>query len=159
MHTHIDTHCLFTLQVLLYAGPAVSGGCTILFRIYTAYLAHTHADTHCLFTLQVLLYAGPAGLKVAKVAEAAKAMGLVASDWDVNKSSRASQISNAIRHTDSFTHVGDHRYAIATFPGVQHVPLKEKGTLPSLSSLLNSCMTWSWLHAVRHHGHVPLLKF
>ncbi|KAL0026237.1 hypothetical protein WJX77_004600 [Trebouxia sp. C0004] len=75
-------------------------------------------------TYKVLLHAGPVGLKVSSVVQAAKAMGLVASDWVSNKSSRSSQISNAIRHTDIFTHVGDHRYAIAGFPGVQHVPLK-----------------------------------
>ncbi|KAA6423337.1 MAG: hypothetical protein FRX49_06789 [Trebouxia sp. A1-2] len=75
-------------------------------------------------TYKVLLHAGPVGLKVSKVVEAAKAMGLVASDWVSNKNSRSSQISNAIRNTDMFTHVGDHRYAIAGFPGVQHVPLK-----------------------------------
>ncbi|DBA95241.1 TPA: hypothetical protein ACH3X3_013138 [Trebouxia sp. C0006] len=75
-------------------------------------------------TYKVLLHAGPVGLKVSKVVEAAKAMGLVASDWVSNKNSRSSQISNAIRNTDMFTHVGDHRYAIAAFPGVQHVPLK-----------------------------------
>ncbi len=78
----------------------------------------------------MLLHAGPEGLKVSKVAESAKAMGLVASDWVSNRNSRSSQISNAIRNTDMFTHVGDHRYAIAAFPGAQHVPLKPtQGTL------------------------------
>lgn len=94
----------------------------ILHMSYLSYSACTRA-------MQVLLHAGPVGLKVSKVVEAAKAMGLVASDWVSNKNSRSSQISNAIRNTDMFTHVGDHRYAIAAFPGVQHVPLKpQQGT-------------------------------
>ena len=56
----------------------------------------------------------------------AKDMGLVAADWVTgeNRNSRSSQISNAIRHSDLFTHVGDHKYAIAKFPGVESVPLK-----------------------------------
>lgn len=90
--------------------------------------------------MQVLLHAGPVGLKVSSVVQAAKAMGLVASDWVSNKNSRSSQISNAIRNTDMFTHVGDHRYAIAGFPGVQHVPLKpQQGTpqVPPSQLLLN----------------------
>jgi len=82
--------------------------------------------------MQVLLHAGPVGLKVSKVVEAAKAMGLVASDWVSNKNSRSSQISNAIRNTDMFTHAGDHRYAIAAFPGVQHVPLKPQQGTPQV---------------------------
>ena len=82
--------------------------------------------------MQVLLHAGPVGLKVANMVQAAKAMGLVASDWVSNKNSRSSQISNAIRNTDVFTHVGDHRYAIAGFPGVQHVPLKPQQGNPQV---------------------------
>lgn len=76
--------------------------------------------------VQVLLHAGPAGMKVAKIVETAQALGLVAADWVKadNKNSRSSQISNAIRNTDVFVHVGDHRYAIATFPGIEPVPLK-----------------------------------
>ena len=78
------------------------------------------------FCAQVLLHAGPAGMKVAKIVETAQALGLVPADWVKadNKNSRSSQISNAIRNTDVFVHVGDHRYAIATFPGIEPVPLK-----------------------------------
>ena len=88
--------------------------------------------------VQVLLRAGPAGLKVAKVAESAKDMGLVPSDWVSNKNSRSSQISNAIRNTDVFVHVGDHRYAIASFPTVQMVPLKSFPGM--LLSKMTTCM-------------------
>ena len=65
-------------------------------------------------------------MKVAKIVETAQALSLVAPDWlkPDNKNSRSSQISNAIRNTDVFVHVGDHRYALAVFPGVEAVPLK-----------------------------------
>lgn len=72
---------------------------------------------------QVLLYAGPAGLKVAKIVEKAVSFGLVAPDWVQNKNSRSSQVSNGIRNTDLFVHIGEHHYAIAALPGVKEVPL------------------------------------
>ena len=65
-------------------------------------------------------------MKKAHIVDKAKDMGLVAADWvtEENRNSRSSQVSNAIRHSDLFTHVGDHKYAIASFPGVQPIPLK-----------------------------------
>ena len=74
--------------------------------------------------LQVLLHAGPKGLKVAQILDAVCSLGLVAEGWADNRASRASQISNAMRNTPLFVHVGDHKYAIAAFPGVHLVPLK-----------------------------------
>lgn len=74
--------------------------------------------------VQVLLRAGPQGLKVAQILDAACNMGLVRENWADNRASRASQISNAMRNTKLFVHVGDHRYAISKFPGVQLIPLK-----------------------------------
>ncbi|KAL3156973.1 hypothetical protein ABBQ38_001230 [Trebouxia sp. C0009 RCD-2024] len=73
---------------------------------------------------KVLLRAGPKGLKVAQILDAACDLRLVEEGWASNRASRASQISNAMRNTPLFVHVGDHKYAIATFPGVQLVPLK-----------------------------------
>ena len=83
--------------------------------------------------VQVLLRAGPQGLKVAQILDAACNMGLVKENWAENRASRASQISNAMRSTKLFVHVGDHRYAISRFPGVQLIPLKPA---PGTSSLL-----------------------
>ena len=74
--------------------------------------------------VQILLRAGPQGLKVAQILDAACNMGLVPGHWANNRASRASQISNAMRNTKLFVHVGDHRYAISKFPGVQLIPLK-----------------------------------
>lgn len=74
--------------------------------------------------MQVLLRAGPKGLKVAQILDAACNLGLKPEGWADNRASRASQISNAMRNTPLFVHVGDHKYAIATFPGVQLVSLK-----------------------------------
>ncbi|KAL3146375.1 hypothetical protein ABBQ32_003061 [Trebouxia sp. C0010 RCD-2024] len=73
---------------------------------------------------KVLLRAGPKGLKVAQILDAACSLRLVEEGWASNRASRASQISNAMRNTPLFVHVGDHKYAIAAFPGVQLVPLK-----------------------------------
>ena len=74
--------------------------------------------------VQILLRAGPQGLRVAQILDAACNMGVVKENWAENRASRASQISNAMRNTKLFVHVGDHRYAIARFPGVQLIPLK-----------------------------------
>ena len=98
----------------------------------------SHRDTKSATCLQVLLRAGPHGLKVAQILDAACNMSLVAPDWASNRQSRASQISNAMRNTHLFVHVGDHKYAIANFPGVQHVPLKTSQGIAEPSSAVCS---------------------
>ena len=97
----------------------------------------TRNDSYML-CVQVLLHAGPAGMNVAKIVETAEVLGLVPAVWlkADKKKSRNSQIGEAIRRTDVFVHVGDHRYAIATFPGIEPVPLPKNSDLRAL--LLNS---------------------
>ena len=104
-------------------------------------------ETNCTWcVVQVLLRAGPPGLKVAQIMDAACTMKLVAPDWAANRQSRTSQISNAMRNATLFEHVGNHKYAIATFPGVHPVPLKpSQGSVvwSKLSSTTPAAQFWA----------------